>query len=429
MIGGLYRALTTIAGPAIFVALERRARRGREDLERRNERRGIAAMARPEGPLIWVHAASVGETVSVIPLIEALLQKLPQVQVMVTTGTVTSARLCAEMLPERAFHQYVPVDRPAWVARFLDHWRPDLGLWVESEFWPNLMASARERGIPAALLNARISARSYRRWRRFPGFIQSLLAGFSVALAPDDNEAERLRGLGAENVEVTGNLKDAAGPLPVDQTELEGLQEMIGERPVWLAASTHLGEESIAGRVHRIISREYPDLLTIIAPRHPQRGADIAAHLSGQKIKVARRSLGQIVTDGVGIYVADTLGELGLIYRLSSVVFIGGSLIPHGGQNLREAARLDCAILHGPHMENFSPIVAQLSEVGAAREVADEDALVRAVGALLVEPDAAAAMAAAGNQALEQSDSVIDKVLGALGPLLDGLTENGRDRA
>jgi len=420
---GLYRLLTVLGAPLIALHLSRRVSRGLEDRARLAERRGLSEKPRPDGPLIWTHAASVGEAVSVLPLIERLLHNHPNAHVMLTTGTVTSANLCAESLPARAFHQYVPVDRPAWVRRFLDHWRPDAVLWVESEFWPNALQEIRRRKIPAALVNTRISPRSYQRWKRFPADAKNVLSSFQICLAPDADQVERLRGLSAERIETTGNLKDAAGPLIADQGELKRLATLIADRPVWHAASTHPGEEAIAAEVHTALKPNLPNVLTIITPRHPARGAEIAKALTASGLSVVRRSLDQDITEETDIYLADTMAEMGLMYRLSTVVFVGGSLVAHGGQNLREPAKLHSAVLHGPHIANFLGVAAQLTAVGAARLVPDAEALHLAVNALLNEPAAADAMAEAASLAVDQSQSVLDAVVTALEPVLKNLDD------
>jgi 3-deoxy-D-manno-octulosonic-acid transferase len=422
---GLYRALTIIGLPLIVFHLKRRAAQGLEDPARWNERRGQSDKLRPEGPLIWVHAASVGEAVSVLPLIARLRRDRPHLSVMLTTGTVTSAQLCADSLPDGAFHQYFPVDRPAWVRRFLDHWRPDAILWVESDFWPNALAEIRRRKIPTALVNARLSERSFQRWKKFPAAAKQILSSFQTCLAPDADQAKRLDVLNAGRIEITGNLKDAAVPLAADADELKWLKALIGDRPVWHAASTHPGEEAIARDVHIALKKDFPDLLTIVTPRHPNRGAEVAKLLSAGDLKVARRSLRHAIRAETDIYLADTMAEMGLLYRLSTIVFVGGSLTPHGGQNLREPAKLHSAVLHGPYVSNFTSVAAQLTAAGAARLVADGEALRMAVSALLSEPAAADAMAQAASQAVDQSESVLDAVAAALDPVLSHLDDAG----
>ena len=421
----LYRGLTTAGLPLIQLLLQTRIARGKEDPARIDERRGVASMQRPEGPLVWIHAASIGEAQSVLVLIDRLTRERPALNVLMTTGTVTSADLMRDRLPKRAIHQFVPIDRPAWVRRFLSYWRPDLALWVESELWPNLLLETAARGVPMVLLNARISADSHTGWQRARGLAQRLLSSFSLVLAQDQTIAERLRDLGAANVTVSGNLKTAAAPLPATAAELSELQDAIGSRPVWLAASTHDGEEDIAGQVHASVARTTPGLLTIIAPRHPQRGAEIAARLKRQNLVIARRSLAEPITAEVDVYIADGTGELGLFYRIVPVAFIGGSLIPHGGQNMLEPALLNCAILHGPHVANFQAIADDLAQAGASRQIDDADSLAAAVEALLTIPDNAAAMADAAAVTATSRENVLDRVIAALAPILDDIAPAG----
>ena len=422
----LYRGLTTAGLPLIQLALQTRIARGKEDPTRIDERRGVASLQRPEGPLVWLHAASIGEAQSVLVLIDRLTRERPALNVLMTTGTVTSAALMSERLPKRAIHQFVPVDRPAWVRRFLSYWRPDLALWVESELWPNLLLETAGRDIPMVLLNARISADSHTGWQRARGLAKQLLSSFSLVLAQDETIAERLRDLGATEVAISGNLKTAAAPLPATAAELSVLQDAIGSRPVWLAASTHDGEETIAGQVHASVAKSISGLLTIIAPRHPQRAAEIAARLKREKFVVARRSLAEPITDQIDVYLADGTGELGLFYRIAPVAFVGGSLIPHGGQNMLEAALLNCAILHGPHVANFQAIADDLARAGASRQIDSAETLAATVEALLTNSDDASAMADAAAATAATRENVLDRVVTALTPLLDIVAPTGR---
>jgi 3-deoxy-D-manno-octulosonic-acid transferase len=415
----LYRAATAVALPAIDLLLWRRMARGKEDPLRIDERRGIPSHERPGGPLVWLHAASIGEAQSILRLVERLLHDRAGLSALVTTGTVTSADVLAGRLPARAIHQFVPVDRAAWVRRFLEHWRPDAALWVESELWPNLLLETHARGVPLALVNARISERSYRTWQRAPGLARRLLAAFDLVLAQDEAIAGRLRDLGARTVTVSGNLKAAAAALPANADALLALQDAFADRPLWLAASTHPGEEAMVGAAHRHAAATLGGLLTVLVPRHPRRGPEIAAELSAAGLRVARRSAGEPVTAETDIYVADTTGELGLFYRLAPLAFVGGSLVPHGGQNLLEAAQLGCAVLHGPHVDNFRAIAADLATAGASRQVADADTLAATVARLLGRPARLRAMAAAATDAARIKAEVLDEVLGLLAPLLD----------
>lgn len=429
MIRLLYRQFMVAASPLVYLYLLQRQRRGKEDRERFHERLGQAKLARPEGPLIWLHAASVGEAQSVLTLIARLRTERPQVHLLVTTGTVTSARLLRDRLPPGAFHQYVPVDRPLWVTRFLDHWRPDLALWVESELWPNMIAETQRRRIPMVLLNGRMSAKSFAGWQRARPLVRPLLEGFALCFAQSAAEATRFARLGARQVQTPGNLKYAADPLPAPADDVARLRSAIGARSVWLAASTHSGEEEIIAAAHRILAHSRPDLLTIIVPRHAARGAALARALAADDISVARRGADQPITPKTALYLADTMGELGLFYRLAPVVFVGGSLVAHGGQNILEPARQDCAIVHGPHMWNFQEIVSEMYRVDATREVADAESLAREVETLLADPAARTARAAAARGVADAHRGVLDRVLGGMAPLLDALDAPGGQRA
>ncbi|PKU22044.1 3-deoxy-D-manno-octulosonic acid transferase [Telmatospirillum siberiense] len=419
MILSLYRGLTTLGAPLIAYYLDRRMARGKEDRVRFGERRGIPSLARPEGKVVWLHAASIGESVSMLPVIERLQAELGTT-VLITTGTVTSAELMAERLPEGAIHQYVPVDRLPWVRRFLDHWRPDLALWAESEFWPNLLVETAERRVPLILLNGRISDRSFAKWRRQPRLMRRLLEGFVLCLGQTPTDADRLSVLGAKRVACRGNLKFAALPLPVDEAALTALAARMNGRPRWLAASTHPGEETLAGRVHQALHAAHPGLLTVIVPRHPNRGAEVAAELEGQGLSVARRGTGQEITAETQILLADTLGEMGLFIRLAPIVFMGKSLIGQGGQNPLEPARLGASVLFGPHMDNFSEIASRMCASGAAEQVADETALAEALSRRLADPRALALSGRMAHDFAQAEDDVLDAVLAEISPWLRG---------
>ncbi|MGH7098700.1 MAG: glycosyltransferase N-terminal domain-containing protein [Stellaceae bacterium] len=416
----LYRLLTGALAPLAPVLLRWRARRDKEDPARMAERRGIAGQPRPAGALVWVHAASVGEATAVLGLIERALAERPGLHCLLTTGTVTSARLLAERLPARARHQFAPLDFPTSVASFLDHWRPDLALWVESELWPNLVLATRARGIPAVLVNARLSARAAARWRCARSLIAAMLDAYALVLAQSAEQAERFRALGARRVASVGDLKAAAPPLPVDPAALHALRRQIADRPLWLAASTHAGEEEIAAAAHLALRSRHPGLLTILAPRHPARGAVIAVMLERQGLTVARRSRCEEIAAGTDIYLADTMGELGLFYRLCEIAFIGGSLVARGGHNPFEAARLDCAVLFGPDMGNCQALAETLLAAGGGARVT-RDSLAGAVSALFDDPQRRATQSAAARAAAMAGTEVLDLVLGHLAPWLDPL--------
>lgn len=414
----LYRGLTGLAAPALPLILGRRVRRAKEDPARLGERFGRAGLPRPPGPLVWIHAASVGESLSVLPLIDRLIAADPGRSILVTSGTVTSAALLRERLPAGAMHQFVPVDQPAAVARFLDHWRPDAGLWVESELWPNLIGSTQRRGIPTLLIQGRMSARSHRSWRWLPGLIRPVLSGFALVLAQTEADAARFRDLGAGRVIVTGSLKFAAPSLPHDPAGLDALRHAIGDRPVFLAASIHPGEDKPVIRAQAALRRKHHRLLTIIVPRHPDRGAELAELAGYDGPGVARRSLGQPITGETRIYIADTIGELGLFYRLAPVVFIGGSLIPHGGQNPVEPVQLGAVVISGPDMTNFAEVTDGFAEADAHLVARDGAELARLATDLLRDPARCRALASRQQAVIAAKAGVLECVTGLIAPYL-----------
>ena len=393
---------------------------GKEDKARLEERFGHPSLPRPEGPLVWFHAASVGESLALVELMRLMRFERPGLNLLVTSGTVSSARILAKRLPEGAVHQFVPVDLLGPVRRFLDHWQPDLALWTESEFWPALMLETHARGIPMLLVNARISARSARRWRRLKGAARRIVNLFDHVLAQDEDSARRLLGLGLapDKIEVTGSLKEGAPALPCDESERQRLVAALAGRPLWLAASTHAGEEEIVLEAHRIVRQTLPGLLLILAPRHPERGPDLAEMIRAAGCSVRRRTQGALPEPDTDVYLADTLGEMGLWYRLAPVSFIGGSLVEKGGHNPFEPAALGSAILHGPHVENFKDIYARLLERGGSRQVQDAASLARAVQET-IQPDVAAAMATQAWDVSSEGAEVTDRVLHLLLDALD----------
>jgi len=428
MILSLYRLAGAVGAPVVRRILTLRRDRGKEDPERFDERFGVPGKARPDGPLIWIHAASVGESLSLLPLIERLIDERDGIQILLTTGTMTSAQIMADRLPGRVIHQFIPIDRLACVRRFLDHWRPNLTFWAESEFWPNLLLETSSRGIPIVLVNGRISPKSYRNWRRFKGLAAKLLSAFSLCLGQTPLDVERLRALGANGAKCVGNLKFAAPPLPADAKEIELLEATIATRPLWLAASTHASEEVVVRWVHEDLEKLVPGLLTIIVPRHADRGEAIAAELRASGARLAMRSRGEPITEDTQIYLADTMGELGLFYRLSEIAFMGKSLVDLGGQNLIEAARLECAILHGPHMWNFEDAVNRMTEVDAIRCVEDGDALIETLTQLFANENERLRLATAARQFAESEAGALERVMDELSPHLDKLTAEERVR-
>ncbi len=371
----LWLLATGLLAPIGPMILRRRLARGKEDPARWPEKLGRIALPRPDGNLIWLHAVSVGEGLSVLPLLRALTAR-PGVTVLLTCTTVTAMGLMQARVPDRVIVQYLPLDLPGPVARFLDHWRPDVAVMVESEFWPRLIHATHARGVPLILANARMSDRSAERWRRMRGLARAILGRFTLLTAPDAGMAARLKGLGADpaRVIVTGTLKRAAERLPVDPAALAQLRGVIGGRPLWLAASTHAGEEVAVAEAHRILCKGRPDALLILAPRHPARAAEIAEILDKAGLTHTWRSRG--AAPEAQVYLADTLGEMGLWFDLCPVSFIGGSLVPGiGGHNAYEPALHGSAILHGPHVGNFADLYARLDAAGGAQPVADAAAL------------------------------------------------------
>jgi 3-deoxy-D-manno-octulosonic-acid transferase len=397
-----------------------RERRGKEDPSRRSERYGIASLARPAGPLMWLHAASVGETNAVLPVIDRLLAKRPDLSILLTTGTLTSAALAKRRLPPRAFHQYIVHDAPDYVQAFLDHWKPDVGVFAESEIWPNLIMEASRRSIPLALVNARMSTKSAQKWRRLRGMSLPLFSRFEVVLAQNEQLARTFTSLGARKVEALGNLKIDAPPPVVDAVELDRLRQALGDRPMFVAASTHDPEEGTVADAHAIIARRLPGFCTILAPRHPQRGRAIAELLRAKGLRTAQRSKGELPGRETEIYIADTIGELGTLYSLTRVAFIGGSLFPHGGQNPIEAIGHGAAVITGPHWINFRDFYRALLRRDGARQVASAEELAAAVVAVLTEDGEQQRMRQGAAAAIESLAGALEGTVETLEGMLPG---------
>jgi 3-deoxy-D-manno-octulosonic-acid transferase len=412
-----YRLASLAAAPPVASRLLAwRLKRGKENPARIAERYGQASLPRPPGPLIWLHGASVGEVLAVIPLIERIRAK--DFAVLVTSGTVTSAALAEQRLPAGAVHQFIPLDAPRFVGRFLDHWRPNLALFVESDLWPNLILACADRGVPMILLNGRVSERSFSRWRLQPGVIAALLQRFDLCLAQSSADAQRFSQLGAPRISTIGNLKlDVPAP-PADLAALRKLKSIIDTRVVIAAASTHPGEEAAMLAAHQRLRAKCPSLLTIVAPRHPERGPGIAEETKAAGLSVALRSRDEMPKPNIDVFVADTLGELGLIYRLAPTVFVGGSLASHGGQNPIEAIRLGAAVVHGPHVWNFAEIYAALDAARGAERVADEEALTACLSGWLANPAARKAVADTAGVTVSKLGGALERTFAALEPYL-----------
>jgi 3-deoxy-D-manno-octulosonic-acid transferase len=373
-------------------------------------------VSRPAGSLVWVHCASVGELLTVVPLIGCLREK--GFAVLCTSGTVTSANIAAMRLPAGTIHQFVALDVPAFVNRFFDHWRPDLGLFVESDLWPNMILTAAERGIALILLNGRLSERSFQHWRWAPHTIAKLLRCFDLCLAQSATHAERYRELGAPRVTSIGNLKLDVPEPPANAHALAQLKTAIGERAMLAGASTHPGEETALIEVHRRLRNSFPRLLTVIAPRHPERGPDVVEMAREAQLVARLRSRGELPDAGTAIYVMDTMGELGLLYRLAPIVFVGGSLATHGGQNPIEPAKLGAAIVHGPHVWNFAEIYSALDNARGAAQVTDTGKLAVRVGAWLKDAGERAEAVAAARATVASLGGALGRTLAAIEPYL-----------
>jgi len=410
-----YRALTRYAAPLFApLMLAWRIRIGKEEPARRSERYGKASLPRPSGFLVWFHAASVGEANAVLPVIEGIAGEHPEVHLLLTTGTVTSANLVRKRLPKGAVHQYVPLDNQDYVRRFLEHWKPDLAIFVESEIWPNLVLETHALAIPLVLVNGRMSFRSFRRWRYRPGLSKPLFSAFNLVLAQNERMAQRFTALGTPRVVPVGNLKADAPPPPVDLAGHKTFSAALAGRTVWLAASTHPGEDDIAAVAHLAMKGVRPDLLTIIVPRHPERGRFIAKLLTAANLKVALRSEGKLPDASTDVYVADTIGELGLFYNLAPVAFIGGSLVPHGGQNPVEAIMLGAVVITGPHWRNFVDAYEELFRSSGAVQVSDARGLATAALLLLENAQARGHMMSRAEGALARMGGALPRTIAEL---------------
>lgn len=379
MVIGIYKALMTLAFPILKVTYIRKRKKERKEHPTRfNERLGNYKVPRPQGKLYWMHGASVGESVSMLPLIDKLLKEDPELSILVTTGTLTSAEIMAKRLPKRAFHQFIPFDVPAFAQKLIKHFKPDAVLWFESELWPSLLSEIKKAKIPLVLVNGRVSNKSFETWKKFKFVSKELLGYFSLCLGQSEQDKNRLILLGAPKADCVGNLKFAGMPLPIDENKLNVLKEQIGDRPVFLLSSTHNDEEERFALYLPWFKDNVDRVLTIVVPRHPNRGDDIVRMYRCRYFNVAQRSREEDITPETDIYVADTIGEMGLWYALSSISFIGGSLIPHGGQNFMEAARDKNAVLVGPNMQNFAEMMNRarfydaVYQVGSAEDAVEE---------------------------------------------------------
>ena len=415
----LYRALSWVAGAGAGAWRDARARRGKEDAARMGERYARYGAARPAGALVWLHAASIGESGVALTLIEALSARDPSLSFLLSTGTRTSAELVARRAPPRTTHVYAPLDRPDVVRRFFDHWRPDLGVFVESEVWPNLILDAHARRIPLALVNARMSPKSLQQWRSLPAASQRLLNAFAFVSAADARTAAALSDLRGQPVRALGNLKLAAPAPRIDAQSRAALAAEMGARPVWLAASTHPGEDEIALAAHAQLRRMADDALLILVPRHPDRGEALAHLAAGAPRRSQDRRIG-----AAPVYVADTLGELAMLYELAPVALVAGSLLPHlKGHNPVEPAKLGSAMITGPFVESFQDLFDELFAAGGAATARNADELAQAVARLWTDEPARVRQLDAARQVMAKGAEAAEQTLAALQALLPARAE------
>ena len=419
-----YLAFSHVSGPIWRAVHRRRLRRGKEIPERLAEKYGEYGTSRPAGTLLWFHALSVGESLALVPLIERALAELPKAHVVLTTSTATSVEaLSKAALPDRCIHVLLPIDTTQATRRFLDHWRPDLAAITELDFWPRLMVETHRRDIPMALINSRLQKQNQANRQRLGGAIGDILALFDQMLVQDVASAQRFAELGADEtkIKVTGALKSAARPLPADGVQLAALQPAVRQRPVWLAAATSSGEHPLVVDAHRSVCMGQPETLLIIAPRNPRDGDEAEANARRHFDRVGRRSRGDVPDEKTQVYIADTIGEMGLWYRIAPVSFIGHSLDLNGhgleGKNPFEAAALSSAILHGPSVSYFSESYSTLAEAGAAREVESVESLAEAVVQTL-SGDVREAMLDGAARVIAAKSTVLEDTWGVLRSML-----------
>ena len=415
----LYGLAGRLAEPAAGLLLARREKRGKEIATRLAERYGRAARARPRGPLVWLHASSVGETMAALPIIEWLADR--RLSVLLTTGTVTAAQVVEPRLPASALQQFAPIDTPAAVNRFLAHWSPDLAVFVESELWPAMVQGVSRRDVPLVIVNGRLSDRSYRAWRRVAPLARAVLSRVDLFVTQSIGDAERLRAIGAGRVVVGGNLKFDVPPPPAEENNVAVMAAQIGTRAVLVAASTHPGEEKAVIAAHAALRSGGIELVTILAPRRPEWGEALAAEIARAGLSPARRSQGDPIGPHTDIYVADTIGEMGLWYRLADIAFLGGTIVPRGGQNPIEPAKLGVPVLHGPHVRNFREVYEALAAEDAAVEVTDGPSLATAAKLLLLDSEERDRRGRKARACVGRLTGALDRTVAALEPYIAAL--------
>jgi len=416
----VYKILSSFSEPVLKLHLARRIKIGKEEADRINERLGIPSRPRGKGKIIWLHAASVGESLAALPLINKILQDY-KVEVMVTTGTVTSAKLMKEKLPQGAFHQYIVLDNPNWVKTFFDNWKPDLVLWTESEFWPNILGEIKARKIPALLLNVRVSINSFNKWKFAKGFISEMLEAFSLCLGPR-TEIEKLIKLGAKRAEVCDNIKYCTKAQAFDENKFKELQAAVGDRKMVLWSSTHKGEENIACEAHKELVKSFPNLLTIILPRHATRKEEIKDVLKTIGLKAKFRSDNEMPNKDDSVYVADTMGETGLFYKLCDICVMGGTFAKTvGGHNIIEPAHFKCKIFYGPYMFNFATVAEDFEERKASISVKTPEEMIAQLTHALKTSQDFSIMAEEAQKLAKEKELIMDKIMEKVSPFIKSI--------
>lgn len=415
----IYRILSILLFPFIELYLIVRVVKEKEDKSRIRERLGHSSIERPKGELAWIHAVSVGEANSALIMVEELLKFAPSISILFTTTTMTSASIVASKLPQfkgKVIHQYLPVDSFFVVENFLDFWQPRVAIFVESEIWPNLIYEARNRGIMSFLVNGRMSEKSAKKWRiaRIFGFkIFDLFAAIFVQTADDKKRFQKLT---KQEVLLYGNLKSQAQSLFVDEEKLSLLKKQISNRPIFVAASTHKGEEEIIVKSFNQIKEKFSNLLLILVLRHPNRASEVKELLKDKK--VAQRSIKQNIESTTEIYLVDTLGELGIFYSLSDFAFIGGSLFEIGGHNPFEAIKLNCAVISGEHVFNFREVYDNLQKADGCRIVKSQDELTSEVEKFLIDKNLAKTTNENAQNVIKISDNIAHRIVDKIDAVL-----------
>ena len=420
----LYRIIMFLSKPFVRPVLYLRRKKGLEttDKQRKKERFGFASVKRPKGRVFWFNAASVGESNSIIPVVNEVLKNYPDVSVVVTTTTLTAANNMAKKLDgKRAFHQFLPVDRRSYVDRFFNYWKPNVGFFVDSDFWPNLILSAKKHGVPLILLNGRISDRSFERYKKNLDFCKPLMGAFIYGFGKSEEDRKRIETMGIKNTICVGNLKYGVPALDYNKDELAKLKKAVGSRPTFVVSSTHPGEEERLLSAFMVIRKRYPDLLLIIAPRHPARGEEIKQLVEVNGLSCALRSAGDVIKANTDVYIANTMGELGLFYTLSNIVFVGGSFVGVGGHNPMEPARLECVVLSGQIVHNFRETYDILIKENCVVMVNDENDLASKVKSFLEHPDIANQYMNRAKEVAEKEADVLDRTMTSLKSILDNV--------